>query len=328
MKALVSIVLSAICLSLVSMPAPSEERPSGTFSIDILHDTFGYTDETPRTVPFSELRQGCPERDCIPAIDQPKFLAVDEAVYLSDEEFVLAVVHNGETKVYPTRILLAHEIVNDVVGGEPMAITFCPLCGSGIAVLRRIGNNTVRFGVSGVLYNSDLVMYDDATESLWSQIDGRAIAGPATGREFETIPLTMARWGQWRRSHPESLVLSRDTGFDRTYDRNRYEEYETSDSVMLPAAATDKRLHPKKIVFGLEVDGIPVAYTEEYLQANTEFTDNVNGRPVHISLGDDGTVTATDLEGAGTYTPIRMYWFAWYVFHPSTELRSVADPGN
>ena len=178
-----------------------------------------------------------------------------------------------------------------------------------------------RFGVSGVLYNSDLVMYDDTTESLWSQIEGRAIVGPSTGQILKDKPITVTRWIQWRTQHPDTLVLSTDTGFDHNYDKNPYEEYETDERVMLPAAETDKRLHPKKVVYGIDLDGTHVAYSEDFFAQEPVRTDTVNGRKLRLSLLDDGTVTVVDTEDGQTYAPLRLYWFAWYVFHPETELR-------
>lgn len=302
--------------------AEEEERPARSFDTDILRDTFKYDDSTPRLVDYSQLRQGCPERDCIPAIDEPRFVAADEADFLKDDEFVVAIDHAGVRKAYPTRIMLAHEIVNDDVGGEPLAITFCPLCGSATAIFRRMDGVDRRFGVSGVLYNSDLVMYDDTTESLWSQIEGRAIVGPSTGQILKDKPITVTRWKQWRKQHPDTLVLSTDTGFDHKYDKNPYEEYETDERVMLPAAATDKRLHPKKVVYGIDLDGTHVAYSEDFFAQDPVRTDTVNGRKLRLSLLDDGTVTIVDTEDGQSYAPLRLYWFAWYVFHPETELRS------
>ena len=313
---------AALLLAGITTGAEEENRAAPTFEIDILRDTFGYDDKTPRLIDYSQLRQGCPQRDCIPAIDNPRFIAADDVDFLSDDEFVIAIDHAGVKKAYPTRIMLAHEIVNDDVGGEPLAITFCPLCGSATAIFRRIDDVDRRFGVSGVLYNSDLVMYDDTTESLWSQIEGRAIAGPSTGQILEDKPITVTRWKQWRELHPDTLVLSTDTGFDRTYDKNPYEEYETDERVMLPAAATDKRLHPKKVVYGIDVEGTHVAYTEDFFAPGSVRTDTVNGRELKLSMLNDGTVTVVETANQQAYPPLRLYWFAWYVFHPNTELRS------
>ena len=177
-----------------------------SFDTDILRETFGFDDATPKSVELDQLRQGCPARDCIPSIDNPRFVLASEASHVDDDDIVLALSWRGEYRAYPSKILAQHEIVNDVVADTPIAITFCPLCGSAVGVLREINGQLTEFGVSGLLYNSDLVFYDRTTETLWDQIIAEGIVGPLTGEKLELIPITMTRWSQWKSAHPDTRV--------------------------------------------------------------------------------------------------------------------------
>src|SRR5437870_5629196 len=188
-------------------------------------------------VPPDQILPGGPGRDGIPAIDAPKFVKAS-AANLAAADRVLGLVHNGAVKAYPVRILNWHEIVNDRFGDEAIAITYCPLCGAGIAYAARAGGRPTTFGVSGLLYNSDLLLYDRATQSLWSQIEARAIAGPLKGEKLTPVALTHTTWADWKARHPDTLVLSAETGFSRDYSRDPYAGYESSSRIMFPTAHT------------------------------------------------------------------------------------------
>ena len=300
------------------------EEPPRRFDTDILGETFGFDDDTPRAVELDELMQGCPRRDCIESIDAPRFVTAARADFMRDDDMVLALVHGGQAKAYATRILVYHEIVNDYVGGTPLAITFCPLCGSGVAVVREIDGEVTEFGVSGVLYNSDLVLYDRASGTLWDQIRATGIVGPHTGARLGLVSLATTTWARWRAAHPDTLVLTPDTGFDRSYEEypGRYREYERSDRIRFPVSATDTRLYPKTVVHGLEVDGRHVAYTDALLEQVGVYSDRIGGRTVEVRRLDDGSVAAADPETGERFVAIRLFWFAWYAFHPETELRT------
>lgn len=317
-------VLQVVALVAATAMTAAVAGDRHAFTTNILRDTFHYGPATRHTVPLTDLHQGCPRRDCIPAIDHPKFVDVASARFLDADDVVLAITHNGQTKAYPVRILNYHEIVNDTVGGTPLAITFCPLCGSGLAFGREIDGRAVRFGVSGVLYNSDLVMYDRRTDSLWSQIEGRAIVGPATGARLTAYPLTFGVWGTWKGQHPDALVLSTDTGYKMPYARNPYGDYDHSRRVMFPVSAADARRFPKMIVYGVEIAGQPVAYDAELLKNRSVFTDTVGGHRVELTRKPDGSVLLTDAAAGGSRRPLRLFWFAWYTFHPDTLLRTAA----
>ena len=240
--------------------------------------------------------------------------------FIADEDLILAVTLNGDTRAYAANILNSHEIVNDMIGGKPIAVTWCPLCGSGTAFDRTLDGKVVEFGVSGVLHESDLVMYDRDSRSLWSQIIATAIVGPLTGATLESVPVTLTEWGGWKTAHPDAKVLSTDTGHDKDYSHNRYADYQAADDVRFPVSQLDKRLHAKEIVFGLSVGDVDVAYTEEYLREAGSFTDEIGGQEIHVAIHEDGAVTATNTDTGEELVPVRLFWFAWYTFHPDSLL--------
>jgi hypothetical protein len=290
-----------------------------SYDTDILADTFGFNEDTPKSVSLDDLHQGCPHRDCIPSIDHPKYLNADAADFLADDDVVIALAWEGKFWAFPARILDHHEIVNDTFAGTPLAITWCPLCGSAVGVKRTINNIVTEFGVSGVLYNSDLVFYDRATETLWDQIEAKGIVGPLTGESLEFVPVSMTTWGRWRTAHPDTLVLSTVTGFDEDYTADYYADYRSSDGLMFPVLRQDDRTRPKTVVFGFEFDDIEVAFAEPLIQEHGSVTKTLNGAELTVSMADDGTVTLETGDGE-KHAPIRLFWFAWYTFHPETTL--------
>jgi hypothetical protein len=305
---------------LLVLAAASPAMAQRTFDTDILAETFGFDDSTPKTVDLGDLHQGCPARDCFASIDNPKYVSVGDAAHVRDDDVVLALSMGGKHRAWPARILDHHEIVNDTIAGIPVAITWCPLCGSAVGFIRELNGEITEFGVSGVLYNSDLVLYDRATETLWDQIETRGIVGPLTGTELELVPITMTRWGKWKTAHPDTLVLSDDTGFERDYTQDRYEEYRGSGNLIFPVARNNDTIHPKTVVFGFVVGERKIAFTEGLLEKSQDFAHDIDGRAYRVSLADDGIVSMADTETGEEFAPTRVYWFAWYTFHPETEL--------
>lgn len=175
------------------------------------------------SVPLEEIRPGGPAVDGIPALSWPKKAQANEAdAFLDPEDKVLGVAIKGEATAYPIRLLNWHEIVNDTVGGVPIAATYCPLRDAGIAFERRLDGEIVEFGVSGLLYRRALVMYDRRSKSLWSQTMGKAIAGPSTGRTLTRFPSILTTWKQWKAKHPHTMAVTFDTGHVRDYWRDPY----------------------------------------------------------------------------------------------------------
>ncbi|MEJ2412389.1 MAG: DUF3179 domain-containing protein, partial [Anaerolineales bacterium] len=180
------------------------------------------------SIPYEEILSGGPPRDGIPPIDNPRFESVSSADgWIEDLEPVILLAHEGETRAYPLQIMTWHEIVNDEIGGDPVLVTFCPLCNTAL-VFRRpmIGAETLTFGTSGNLRYSDLVMWDRQTESWWQQFNGEAIVGDLTGTQLDPLPAAIISWADFKTNHSDGIVLSKDTGFNRSYGRNPYPGYD------------------------------------------------------------------------------------------------------
>jgi hypothetical protein len=210
--------------------------------------------------------------------------------------------------------------VNDFIAGDPILITYCPLCGSGIAYERKIDGETVEFGTSGKLYNSNLVMYDRETNSYWSQIDGLAIVGELTGKELKEVSIDTVTWGDWKSAHPDSEVLSQDTGFNRAYGRDPYGSYYEDSFLFFPVENEDNRIHAKTVIFGIEVNGVHKAYREDDLIKEGEIEDTVAGVSLTVERDNAGIVKITNTESEEEIVKERDFWFAWYAFHPNTLL--------
>lgn len=308
------------CLPLIMLAAANAANAQRTFETDILRDTFGFDGLTERSVDLEDLVQGCPARDCIPSIDDPVFVQASQARHVADDAVVIALSWNSEQRAYPARILDQHEIVNDVIAGTPIAITWCPLCGSAVGLLRRVGGQVTEFGVSGVLHNSDLVLYDRATETLWDQIRAEGIVGPLTGEKLQLVPVTMTRWSKWKAAHPETLVLSDELGTGRDYTRDHYGTYRQEERLMFPVSRESDTVHPKTVVFGFDLGDRKVAFTESILDEVIDYVYRPGGQELTVSLAGDGSVRMRNNATGETWTPVRLYWFAWYTFHPETEL--------
>lgn len=280
-------------------------------------------------VPVAEILRGGPPRDGIPAIDEPKFLSAEAADdFLRPDDRVLALEVDGEARAYPIRILDWHEIVNDQVGDAAFAVTYCPLCGSGV-VFRAdafradaVAGKRLSFGVSGLLYKSDVLLYDRETESLWSQILRRAVTGPLKGARLTSLPATHATWREWKARHPHTKVLSPATGYERDYERSPYGDYDSSRAVYFPVGPTAPRHHPKEPTLGVESGGAFKAYpfVELRQHGKAEFVDAVGGTTVTILWNaQDGTA---ELRPHPAAEFLRLFWFAWFAFHPETEVFS------
>lgn len=264
---------------------------------------------------------GGPTKDGIPSIDQPQFVSQQEAdQWIADDELVLVLTYKGVRRIYPLQILVWHEIVNDTVAGDPLLITYCPLCGSGIAYDRTLDGVAVEFGTSGKLYNSNLVMYDRLTDTYWSQIDGLAIFGELAGCELTPINLDTVVWRDWKAANQDAEVLSQETGYDRDYGRDPYGSYYEASFIWFPVEERDDRIHPKTVVFGIEVNGSYAAYREEDLVALGSIEDRVGGVRIRISRDETGHVQVRDLSTANVINKERGFWFSWYAFHPDTRL--------
>jgi hypothetical protein len=255
------------------------------------------TDFSKRTVALEEIHSGGPPKDGIPAIDRPHFETVDAAArWLDPREPVIVFEHSGDARAYPLQILMFHEIVNDTVGGVPVAITFCPLCNASIVFDRSVQGAILDFGTTGKLRKSDLVMYDRQSESWWQQFTGKGIVGRYSGTELRQIPSTIAAFADFRRAYPRGRVLSRETGFSRPYGRNPYRGYDRiGDIPFLFTDPVDPRLPAMERVLGVAADGIVRVYPFSALSAIRIVNDQIGSQPIAV-FTVAGMLSALDAE--------------------------------
>lgn len=309
-------------------------------------------------VPLDKIKSGGPPKDGIPSIDNPKFAPVSESQFVPDTTFVIGLDINGEKRAYPLFIMVWHEIVNDSVGGVPVAITYCPLCFTNQVFERVIDGKEVEFGTSGKLYNSNLVMYDRLTDSYWSQALGVAITGELTGYELKRIPFDVISWADWKTLHPDTLVLTTETGHIRSYGVDPYGDYYTDPRILFPVEHEDDRMHPKELILGFHESDVYKAYKQDDVESAIVINDIFNNKPmmlVSLFSGDsrafdrtvndkvltfdfvdnviidleskskwnyDGVATSGSMEGIQL---VRLpfnpgFWFQWVAFHPDTEV--------
>ena len=327
------------------------EAPEKTLSVPLADETL------PLPMPAEELREsalsGGPPKDGIPSIDEPSFLEAGEADFLDPGDPVFGVVRNGETKAYPQKVLVWHEIVNDSLGDLPVSVTYCPLTGTVLGFER--GNTT--FGVSGRLINNNLVMYDRATEAWWPQILATAIPGPWNEapelRSLREFRLVWTTWQRWRDRHPETAVLSTDTGYAKNYGLDPYGNYNprsgyyAGGSPAFPTIGSDDRYGDKTVVMGARTADGAVAFPKNALREQGIIAGELADTPV-IAVYDErydtgyvyrnpeestfevesGTVRAERGEYAPDDLPLsRIHafdamWFAWAGFYPDTTVHA------
>lgn len=258
-------------------------------------DTSGWrTDFTKRSVRLTEVLSGGPPKDGIPAIDKPAFQSVAEGdEWLKDREPVAVFSRGGEAKAYPLQILIWHEIVNDVVGGKPVSITYCPLCNTAIAFDRQLDGKVLDFGTTGSLRFSDLVMYDRQTESWWQQATGEAIVGEMTGKRLALLPSSVVSWADFKRAHPNGRVLSRETGHPRPYGENPYVGYDSGRPFLYSGPPVDGRLSAMERVVAVDADGQTVAFPFSTLKEHPVVNYTLGGRDIAVFY-KRGTASALD----------------------------------
>ncbi|QLH07056.1 DUF3179 domain-containing protein [Nitrosopumilus ureiphilus] len=362
LKVILPIVMAFVALGALAILYEEESAPQATFSnsdessVLSSEPVIMETDGVKHLIPLDRIKGGGPPKDGIPSIDNPIFTNVRDSQFMSDSDTVIGLEINGEAKAYPIFILVWHEIVNDYVGGVPVAITYCPLCYTNQVFERVIDGQEVTFGTSGKLYNSNLLMYDRLTESYWSQALGTAVKGELTGYQLDLVPFDVITWGDWKKLHPDTKLLTTDTGYIRSYATDPYGNYYTEPRIMFPVEHSDDRLHPKEIIIGFNEDGIFKAYKQNDIESEILINDSVGETPVMlISLfsensrafertinGDvldfvyedgkildvqtnsewnyDGLSISGQLEGMQLERmPIEPgFWFEWVAFHPET----------
>ena len=309
---------------------PSGETKKEMITVDNGNQIFStkeimITDGTKHSVPLDEILGGGPPKDGIPSIDNPKFISISEASkQLSDTEPGLAFEIGNVNRFYPFQILVWHEIVNDTVSGKRVLITYCPLCLSGIVFDPVVVGERVEFGTSGKLWNSNLVMYDRKTDSLWSQILGEAIVGEMTGTRLEVLPSDQIRFGDWRKLHPSGEVLSRDTGTTRFYGQDPYGDYYTTPGTFFPVDKKDSRLAEKVFVLGILINGKAKAYWPPAIKKTGRVEDVFQGKTIIAEYEKDiDAVRLFEKKNDGELVrinPFGSFWFSWVAAHSDTEL--------
>lgn len=276
---------------------------------------------------------GGPPKDGIPAIDNPQFTSAAEAdKWLDNNDIVFGVVQDGIIKSYPQQILVWHEIVNDQFAGEKVSVTYCPLTGTSIGFKRMFNGTETTLGVSGKLVNNNLIMYDRLTDSYWPQILGTAVKGPLLGSRLEEFPLVWTTWGRWRQKYPETLVLSRNTGHIRNYDRDPYGNYNplkgyyVRESTIFPNMAEDDRYPPKTVVIGARLNGEALAVLKDTMREEKIIDTRLGDMPIRILYDEEldtarffkrDFATGEQLEQINAFDAM---WFAWVAFYPDTEV--------
>lgn len=260
------------------------------------------TDFSRHTVPLEEIVSGGPPKDGIPALDEPRFVSVRAAGrWIGDREPVAVVVQGDEVKLYPHQILIWHEIVNDVVGGVPVSVTYCPLCNTTLAFDRRFDDLLLDFGTTGRLRNSDLVMYDRQSETWWQQATGEGIVGEHAGAQLTFIPAPVLSWQEARTTYPDAQVLSKETGYSRRYGDNPYVGYDTRRSPLpgFVSAAADDRLPAMERVVAIDLGDETVAIPFTNLRDDRAVRVEVGGEILWV-LWQEGTASALDTDRLAT----------------------------
>ncbi len=334
---------------------------TNTESINPVYTLVG-EEENRNIVPPELIVNGGPPPDGIPSIDNPKFIQIQKAEeFLEDSDLVVGLNINGDIRAYPLQILVWHEIVNDKVGNTPVAVTYCPLCFTNQVFNRTMNDGQIlEFGTSGKLYNSNLVMYDRTTKSLWSQAMAQGIGGTFAGIKLERIPFDVAYWKEWKQLYPDSKVLSTDTGSTRPYGADPYGDYYTNREILFPVSKSDDRLGLKEIVIGLENKGQYKAFKLQEIEDKKVINNQVNGKPIVLFLlhpfmarvydpvvngqilefnynikdkkfVDKQTNSIWNFDGKSISGQMKGkqltrlssdegFWFEWVAFHPKTEL--------
>lgn len=327
--------LFAIGLSLLSGSnlLPSVAHAAVTNDIQHLRSALSAEQEKYLSLLERNVVSGGPPKDGIPAIDKPQYTTAAAAdTWLLPHDIVFGLEHDGFVAAYPQRVLVWHEIVNDRLKEQPVSVTYCPLTGTAIGFFGHIGAASTTLGVSGKLVNSNLVMYDRASDSYWPQILGTAIAGPAKGTALKEFPLTWTTWERWKRKHPDTRVLSRETGFFRNYGRGGdpygsyledHKGYYADEGLLLfNPIHHDGRLRSKAIVVGMrDAQGNALAVEKDALRQSKTTDATLGGRPVVVRY--DAALDAHHAEYTDTGERLNAFdamWFAWVAFYPDTQL--------
>ena len=304
----VRVYLLALCLSLFVTPLAAEKNLNG-FKLD-----------NP-LVPADKILPGGPTRDGIYALNRLIFVSATDAGFMQNTNRVIGIEVAGEARAYPVKILNYHEVVNDQINGKSLLISYCPLCGTGMVFHAESEDQALNFGLSGLLHNNDVLLYDKQTESLWSQTMGQAVSGPMKGAQLKLIAASQTSWGDWKNRHPDTVVLLNHTGYKRPYDIDPYAGYDRSNILFSQDNHDNHQYMRKSLMLGLEIEGMFKAYPfKVLLNGPPKFVDQFASTDITIQF-DRENKTAKALDNKGEEIPtVISSWFSWYEFHPETEI--------
>ncbi len=277
-----------------------------------------------RSVPAEHMVRAAPAKDSIPALMAPKWIDPAAGSFMQDSDEVLSVTIGAETRAYPLRILVWHEVVNDRIGDTPVVVTYSALSGSGLAFAPGTNpDGTPRtFGVSGLLYNSCLVMYDHATESLWSQLRMSSIAGPANEQMLQPLATRRMTWAAWKAAFPTGKVLSTETGRDADYlGEWPYGDYAQDRATIFPFDVNRNEFGTKERIIGFRGSSSERAWPLEKLKEKGQMYDAIGSQTVKVLYDEaTGDVQVQDMKTREYLPVVSAYWFAWQAFYPDTTV--------
>lgn len=263
------------------------------------------------SIDLGEILESSSIKDGIPALTNPKFVTLDEA-QLADDILGVLVDVDGQLRYYPYNILIWHEIINDQIGDKKIAVTFCPLCGSAIVFDRYVAGDILEFGVSGFLYESNLLMYDRQTESFWSQAGLEAVVGEYTGAKLNILAMQLISFADIKAKYPQAKILSRETGYSRDYDFYPYGDYQTSDDLYFPVTVTSQQFKPKELMFVVPYNGLSIAFPYLDLANNKKAILDIEGKKFEAIRNDDEIIVTMDGQEMPFYYEM---WFSWATGH-------------
>ncbi len=271
-------------------------------------------------IPYSQDLLGGPPRDGIPALTDPPRDPFEVANrWIEDDDRVIGVAFGDEAVAYPIAILNWHELVNDVVGGRPILVTFCPLCRTGIVFDARLGGERRLFGVSGLLYHSDVVLYDRKSDSLFPQLMMRAVSGPLKGQRLPAVEFTVTSWRAWKARHPETDALSLSTGHAKDYFTDPYAGYHRSGALMFPVRFKSAGRRAKEWAFLVGAPDKPVLVPEAVAETWETGRRKLPDGRVLTYRAEERTLTANSA-GGQSVTVVPGYWFAHRAFYPNAPI--------
>lgn len=269
--------------SAIFLTGCSEEVTDTSGNPDSSEDNHDGNQNSEWLIPADEVRDGGPGKDGIPAIGSPEFKFAGDINYLDDDDLVLGFADEEDVRAYPHPILDWHEIINDETKNHKIAVIYCPLTGTGIGWDRMVDSTETTFGVSGLLYNSNIIPYDRGTDSNWSQLLNKSVNGELKGTPAKTYSLVETTWKTWREMYPATRVVTTNTGYSRNYERYPYGNYKTSDNLIFSVSNTDPRLSPKERVLGVIIGDEAKVYTfDETTPGNKVKTDIFQGEKLVV----------------------------------------------